>query len=121
MASIMIADSYKSKMEEYRKNGSDDEWFFVKLTDHFGQCEPFNAFEAIDSIVNYTLIEDEADLFYDHIQFLIYLGRKANTVESPQALKNAVAVLVEKATKFGDPQLSSVRALCAWFRLPFNK
>ena len=79
----MIADSYISRMEHYRVNSSEDEWFTAKLFDGLlGQREPHDAF---DSLVEYSLNEAEGDLFYDHIQFLSRLGHKADTSESPQS------------------------------------
>ncbi len=109
-------------MDRFRVNGSTDEWFFAKLSDGLlANCEPYEAYEAIGTVVEYALKEHEADLFYDHVQFLIRLGRKSSTTEAPQPLVKGVSVLEEKATKFGPPQLSSLKELCTWFRLPFNK
>lgn len=117
----MIAENYKSSMEKYRVSGSDDEWFFAKLTDSLLEdCTSSTAFDAIEPIVSIAISEIEGDLFYDHMQFLIKLGRKAKTSESPEALKNSIESLHEKAINFGSPQLEAIKELCAWFRLPYN-
>ncbi len=122
MALLMIAETYISRMEEYRKNGSDDEWFFAKLSDSLLEnCNPSSAFDAIELVVICALEESEDDLFYYHIQFIIRLGRKSNTSESPALLKSSVAALYKKAVHLGDSHSYSVKELCAWFRLPFNK
>lgn len=118
----MIAENYISSMEIYRVSGSDDEWFFAKLTDSLLEnCTNSTAFNAIEPIVGIAISEIEGDLFYDHVQFLIKLGRKANTSESPEALKNSIESLQEKAFNFGNHQLEAIKELCAWFRLPYNK
>jgi len=118
----MIAEKYISSMQNYRVSGSDDEWFFAKLTDSLlEECNGSAAFDAIEPIVGIAVSEIEGDLFYDHVQFLIKLGRKANTSESPVALKNSIESLQEKAFNFGRSEMDAVKQLCTWFRLPYNK
>ena len=109
----MIADNYKSSMEKYRVNGSGDEWFIAKLTDSLlKDCSSSIAFDAIEPIVDVAISEVEGNLFYDHVQFLIKLARKANTSESPEVLKNSIESLHEKAINFGNPQLEAMKELC---------
>ncbi|MGR6871477.1 hypothetical protein ACU6U9_04035 [Pseudomonas sp. HK3] len=118
MAMSMIAEYYKLGMEKYRSEGAEDEWFCSKLTESLlNNCSSNDAFDAIDPIVALAVTELESDLFYDHIQFLIQLGRKANTSESPDILKNSIGLLHQKATKYGPPQVTALNELCTWFRL----
>lgn len=77
MARNVIANSYIVAIEDYRANGSDDEWFFAKLTDGLlDGCEPHDAYQAIEEIVEYALNENDEGLFYYHLQFILRLGRR---------------------------------------------
>ncbi len=118
----MIAESYITEIEAYRANGSNDEWFFAKITDHLLEDHsPQEAFDAVGEIAQFALDEEEASLFYDHIQFLIRLARTANTTECPKSFYEISKRLRAKASMFGEAELSAVKELYSWFRLPFNK
>lgn len=122
MAMNVIANSYIVAIEDYRASGSDDEWFFAKLTDGLlDGCESHDAYEAVKAIVEYALNENDEYLFYGHLQFIIRLGRSADTSQAPEGLINNIAKLEEMAKNFGQPQLSSLKEMCTWFRIPFNK
>jgi hypothetical protein len=122
MAKKVIANSYIVAIENYRTNGSEDECFFAKLTDGLlDGCESHDAYEAIDAIVEHALDENDEGLYYDHLQFILRLGRKVDTSQAPESLINNVAKLEKMASNFGQPQLSSLKEICAWFMLPFSK
>lgn len=89
-------------IEEYRTNGSEDEWFFSKLTDGLlDGCESHDAYEAIEAIVEHALDENDEGLFYDHLQFILRLGCKADTSQAPASFIKNVAKLERIATNFG--------------------
>ncbi|OED35147.1 hypothetical protein AB833_31405 [Chromatiales bacterium (ex Bugula neritina AB1)] len=68
MAKKVIANSYIVAIEDYRANGSEDEWFFAKLTEGLlDGCESHDAYEAIAPIVEHVLDENDESLFYDHL------------------------------------------------------
>ncbi|WP_020405490.1 hypothetical protein [Hahella ganghwensis] len=114
----MVFSEYKTEMERLRQDDSDDEWFFANLCESIlSQCEPFEAYEAIESVVQLAVSEKEGDFFYYHIQFLIKLGCAANTSQCPEALIEAVPALWKKAGKLGKAEEASVQELSAWFRL----
>lgn len=118
----MVADEYKRKIELYRSEGSDDEWFYGKACDAIlEKCNSSEAYDAIKEITFLAVSEVDSGFFYYHIQFLIRLGRAANTTESPAELKGAMSLLIKKAEGAGEEQERSMQELCAWFSLPFNK
>lgn len=117
----MIVEKYTTGIEKYRIEGSEDEWYTSKLEDLAMEgTNSTDVFNAIDGIVKLATKELESDLFYNHIQFLITLARKANTTEPSKLLLSNYEVLQNKANQFGQPQITAVKELCKWFRLPFN-
>ncbi|WP_346837886.1 hypothetical protein [Microbulbifer sp. SAOS-129_SWC] len=120
--SSMVFSEYKAQMDRLRRYESDDEWFFENLCESIlSRSEPFEAYKAIESVVQVAVSEKEADFFYYHIQFLIKLGRAADTSQCPDALMEAAPALWKKAGELGGAEEASAQELLAWCRIPFNK
>jgi hypothetical protein len=115
----VIVDIYTTGIEKYRAEGSDDEWYIDKLRDlAMDGASSADAFNAIEGIVELATREDESDVFYEHIQFLIRLARKSDTSEPPKSLLLNHKALQNMADQLGQPEIASVKELCRWYRLP---
>jgi hypothetical protein len=113
----MIAETYLQGIDKYKKEGSEDEWYFSNLSDEASKnVDTFEAFEAIDKLVESALTEQDGYLFYNLIYFIITLAGKSNTTQSPELLKFNYALLKEKASKFGRGELKAVDELGRYYR-----
>lgn len=118
MVNEVIADKYISGIELYRKEGSKDEWFISKLTENALEgASSADAYQAIDTIIDFASNEHEGDLFYEHMQFIIALARKSDTTQPSESMQFNSGLLKIKAELIGEPQLRAVNEFCSWFRL----
>ncbi len=113
-----ISETYLHEIEKHKITGSDDEWYFANLVESLlSNCQPYDAFGAMELIIIHATNESVSDVFIWDIQFILSLARKSRSTEIPTSLDIYAPALAKKAIIFGEFACHTLEQLFIWFRI----